>query len=163
MTQSTRNFSSDGAGGSDSPDAFEHAVVIDAICIVRWGPNPDAELVRRVTARLLDARRLLHRPLALVVIAHPAMKEPSQSARDEFIHSGPSFARALACAFAVIAPDAEQRQVLIGSFEAMKAFNPVPSEICDSLDDALRRASVAVGANADRVIDEARRRGLFAK
>lgn len=161
MSDSTRESPSRTARTSDRAEAFEHVIVIDAICVVRWGENPDAEVVRKVTARLLEARRLRHRSLALVVISHPSMKEPVQSARDEFIHSGPSFARALACAYAVVRPDAEHRQVQIGFLEAMKAFNPVPSDICDSLEDALRRASIAVGADAESVIEEARRRGLF--
>jgi hypothetical protein len=140
---------------------FEHAVVIDAICIVRWGKNPTADVVREVTARLLAARRKLKRQLALIVIPDPSMKAAEPGARDEFIRNGPSFAMACACAFAVIGPDVEHRQVQLGFFEAMRAFNPVPSEYCESTEEALRRASQAVGANAEAVIAEARRRGVL--
>jgi hypothetical protein len=146
---------------TERAEEFEPIIVIDGVCIVRWGADPDAKLVRDVTARLLETRRLQHRPLALVVIAHPAMKEPSQEARDEFIRNGPSFSRSLACAYAVISPDAHHRQVQIGTFEAMKAFNPVPSDICHSLDVALRSAAIAVGAKPEAVIEEAHRRGVY--
>ncbi len=138
----------------------QHAFAIGGICVVVWGIRPTAETVREVTTALLEQRRAVQKPLALVVIADPAMKEPDQSARDEFIRCGPSFAAACSCAFAVVSPAAEQRQVQIGSFEALKAFNPIPSEICDSLEYALQRASLATGADPDAVIAKARAMGL---
>ena len=140
----------------------DRAVLIESIFIVRWSLELTAQEVRQVTLALTDARRDLQRQLALVDITDAESAPPDQATLDEFMRQVPAYSHACSCAFAVVSTSSPHHRLQVGSLEAMSAFSAIPSEICVSLEDALRNASLAVSADFDSVLAAARRSPLLA-
>jgi hypothetical protein len=136
-------------------------VVLDGICIVHWGITSTVDDVHRVTAALVDARRAFRRPLAFVSTVHPESVLPEHAATDEYMRLSRTVESACFCLWAVLSSDSPHRQVQLGFFEAMKSFSPLATKIDDSLEDALRAAAVAIGADPEVVLQQARDRGAF--
>ena len=155
VSQSTQSNTADSASLNGARGA------VACLCLIRWSLRPSLAEVAAAVETVVETRRALGRPPALVVVVDPEMEVPSPAVALELIRTVPIIERSIAGGVAIVPGNSLHVRALRGTVSAIGSVFHIGWDLCVDQDEAMGRLCRRYDLDFEAVCAEALARGLL--